>query len=401
MIVDLRASALVSVLITCLGCGSADSASEPPPGAGGSKGADADAGPAGGSSGADAAKPETGGTTEAGPDTAPDAADEPAVDAPGPDAAPGCVAYPACDAPPPDPGQARAWNHWSATLVVSSGSPNHRGRDQFYNPGDEQWILGKMAYGLTDQDLTDEEVDIYLLRDCGSTWEKLGTTFTTNEGAHATVEGVEDNGGRIYFPIPASKALGLGLHRVHMVVGGDLTTADLFIEVVAPGTPTFVSDLDGTLTPDDTEEWITLLTGTIADNVPDSAAALQALADRGYHPYYLTARPEFLTGRSREFLSYHGYPRGLLHTAVSTTGAIGAQAATVKTADLAFLVKRGIAPIWAFGNSDTDELAYHNTGVAPDHTIMYNFTSPAYGSRLIGAYSELLPDFAALPDLCP
>ena len=379
------------------GCGSSDAASEPSSGTAGASGSDSglDAPDAG----IDALAPETGGK-ETGPEAAAEAGDGPTSDAAKPDAAPGCGPIVACDAPPPDPGPKRDWRHWTSTGVVALGAPNHRGRDQFYNPGDEQWILGKIAYGLSDKDLSDEEVDLYVLRDCGTKWEKLGTTLTTT-GSHPTVEGVEDNGGRVYFPIPAAQALGLGLHRLHMVVAGDLSTTDLFVEVVAPGTPTFVSDIDGTLTPNDTEEWVTLLTGTVAEAIPDSAAALQLLADRGYHPYYLTARPEWLTGRSREFLAQRGYPRGLLHTAVSTTGAIGSTAATVKTADLAFLVQRGVKPIYAFGNAETDEEAYHNTGVPADHVIMINFSSPAYGSRLIGSYAELLPEFSALPDLCP
>ena len=34
---------------------------------------------------------------------------------------------------------------------------------------------------------------------------------------------------------------------MRMVLAGDLTGAEVFIEVVTPGTPMFVSDVDGTL----------------------------------------------------------------------------------------------------------------------------------------------------------
>lgn len=339
------------------------------------------------------------------PDSAVDAdapSPEASIDSTAPDASPGCFPIPACDASPPDPGAPAPWKHSIQTpITVAQGAPRHRGRDQFYNPGDAQWIIGKFAYGLADDDLVDEDVDIYLLRNCGNSWEHVGTVATTDEGGHATVEGVEDTGGRVFFEIPTASQLGVGKHRVHMVVRGDLSTADLFIEIVPPGTPTFVSDLDGTLTPSDTEEYATLLTGTVSDAVPDSAAALQQLAAHGYHPYYLTARPEWLTARSREFLSVRGYPPGILHTSPTFTGAVGSAAATFKAADLDFLVKRGIRPIYGFGNADTDATAYHAAAIAPDHAIFYQFTDATYGSRRIEAYAELLGEFAALPDLCP
>jgi hypothetical protein len=404
----LRASIAVAVVALSsaspLACATSESAAGYEPigsaGSGGSTDSDAQGGSGG-------SKPD-GNSPEASPDVASvDADASPDSEASTPDAvdgAPiglGCFPLPACDAPAPDPGPARDWKNITSSGVVLLGSANHRGRDQFYTPGDAQWILGKFAYGLTDKDLKGEEIDIYVLRDCGTKWEKLGTAVTTNEGEHPTTEGVDDNGGRIYFQIPSGKELGIGRHRVHLVVGGDLTTADAFIEVVPKGTPLFVTDVDGTLTPSDTEEYTSLLTGSVSDAVDSSAAIMQLLASRGYHPLYLTARPEWLTIRTREFLSVKGFPTGILHTSPSTTGATGTSAATYKTTDLGFLVKRGIAPLFAFGNADTDAEAYHSTAITPKHAIYYQFTDSVYGGRRIEAFSELLTEFTALPDLCP
>jgi hypothetical protein len=110
-----------------------------------------------------------------------------------------CTAYvpPKCDAAPPDPGAKRGFRHTASSITANTGFANHRGRDMFYNPGDPQWLIGKFAYGVLDDDIKDEEIDIYLLRDCGSTWEKLGTELTTQDNQHAPVEGVDDTGGRI------------------------------------------------------------------------------------------------------------------------------------------------------------------------------------------------------------
>ena len=147
---------------------------------------------------------------------------------------------------PPAAKPTRPWKIVPEDTVL--GSPNHRGRDVFFAPDEPQWVLGKFAYGILDSDLQGEEVDIYVLRDCDDTWEPLGTATTTDGTKHETVEGVEDSGGRVYFRIPDDRKLGIGRHRVRMVVAGDGTTADQYIEVLPKGTPIFVSDVDGTLT---------------------------------------------------------------------------------------------------------------------------------------------------------
>ncbi|MFO0761947.1 MAG: phosphatidylinositol transfer protein [Byssovorax sp.] len=314
-----------------------------------------------------------------------------------------CPPVPACDAAPPDPGPAQPWNHtFESPIIVATGAPNHRGRDLFLNPGDTQWIIGKFAYGLIDKDLKEEKVDIWLLRDCGNSWEKLGTAQTTNDNEHATVEGVDDSGGRIYFEVPAAKALGPGRHRVRLVVEGDLSATELFIEVVPPGTPMFVSDVDGTLTDTENAEFGALLTGMLPGVHADAATAYNILASKGYRPMYLTARPDWLTERTRELLAVNGFPPGIVHTTVTLTGATGDAAAAFKTGELAAIAARGLIPTYAVGNTASDATAYDNAGVSPlSDRIFYQFTDSVYGGRRIEAYSELLGEFGGLPLVCP
>jgi hypothetical protein len=313
-----------------------------------------------------------------------------------------CKPIPACDAPPPDPGPESEWKHsFTSPIVVASGPPNHRGRDLFLNPGDPQWIIGKISYGYTDKDLVDEEVDVWLLRGCGATWELLGTATTTDDEEHATVEGVDDSGGRVYFEIPADKLLDLGRHRIHLVVKGDLTTTDLFVEIVPKGTPVFVSDVDGTLTTSENAEYGALLTGSLPDVHPHAAQAFSILAAKGYHPMYLTARPEFLVGRTRELLDVNAFPPGVLHTTVTLTGALGSVAVDYKTGELAMLAGKGMVPTYVFGNTDSDAAAYENAGIQPlDHRVFYQFDDAMYGGRRIESYDELFAELDALPDLC-
>ncbi|HET6279365.1 MAG TPA: hypothetical protein VFH73_00305, partial [Polyangia bacterium] len=226
-------------------------------------------------------------------------------------------AIPQCDAPSPDPGAKQAWRHTGPSAL--GGAAQHRGRDLFVGQSGPQWLIARFAYGLFDAALTDENVDIYLLRGCGATWEKLGTALTS-QGQHAAVEGVDDNSGRVFYEIPADKKLGLGRHRARFVVTGDLSFTEAFVEVVAPGTPLFVADVDGTLTTDEAAELNALLTGTLPNANPDAADALKALVAKGYRPLYLTARAEGLTERTHRFLSERGFPAGIVNT--TSAGAV-------------------------------------------------------------------------------
>jgi hypothetical protein len=311
-----------------------------------------------------------------------------------------CVPIPDCAAPLPNPGPEIPWEQGESSLVVASGAPNHRGRDMFYGEGDPQWVLGKLAYGPTDWDLEGERVDLFLLRDCTGDWESLGTTTTTFEGTHPTVEGVADTGGRVYLQIPEAQRLGLGRHRVHMVARGDLSRADMYIEVVPPGTPIFVADIDGTLTTSETEEYGALLTGTTPEVNPGAPQVLSLLAERGYHPVYVTARPEFLGARTHEFIRERGLPAGIVHTTLNFDGALGDAAVEYKTGELAALAARGLHPDWVFGNTGSDAQAYENAGILPkDRRIFFQFED-ALGGRTIQAYGELAAEVGALPDLC-
>lgn len=319
------------------------------------------------------------------------------------ESAPGawCKPIPACNAPPPDPGAKGAWNHsFESPVIVGSGSPNHRGRDLFLNPGDAQWIIGKFAYGLIDKDLKDENVDVYLLRDCGDTWEKLGTAVTTADDQHPTVEGVDDSGGRVYFKIPDDKKLGPGRHRVHLVVQGDLSSTDLFLEVVPPKTPVFVSDVDGTLTDSETAEFSALLTGKLPGVHPDAAKLYDVLVSKGYHPMYLTARPEWLVGRTRELLDTNKFPPGIVHTTLGLTGATGDPAGAFKTTELAELALKSIVPAYGFGNTASDADAYDNAHIPVDARYFYQFVDAKHSGHEIMSYTELLTAFEALPSLC-
>lgn len=317
-------------------------------------------------------------------------------------AAPGawCGPVPQCEAPLPTV-PTLPWNDEASAISVALGSPHHRGRDFFYREDDEQWLIGKFTYGLSDKDIHGEQVDIYLLRDCVGDFELIGTALTTLDRSHPTVEGVDDSGGRVYFQIPDDMRLGPGRHRVHFIVRGDGSRTDAFIDVVPSGAPVIVTDVDGTLTTAEAEEFSAFLTGATPAVQPGAPQALGALVERGYHILYLTARPEFLVQRTRDFVRERGLPRGLIHTTLGLTGALGAEAIQYKDDELAALAARGLLPSYAFGNSSSDGDAYQHAAILPVDQRFFVAYDDAWGGRRIESFTEVIAEFEAVPDLCP
>ena len=311
-----------------------------------------------------------------------------------------CPPVPACDAAPPAPPPPAPWTRSASRLVAGSGSPNHRGRDLFLRAGDPQWILAKLAYGALDKDLEGETVDVWLLRGCGTSWEQVGAATTTRAGEHAVVEGVEDDGGRVYFEIPPSRRLDVGRHRAHLVVRGDATSTDVYLEVLAPGAALVVSDVDGTLTEDETDDFARMLEGTMSPAHPDAATVLGVLAAKGYRPLYLTARPERLVARTRRFLAGAGFPPGILHTTLSATGAVGTGAYRFKAVELAAVAAKGLVPAFGFGNMESDTRAYDEARIAPPGHRFFYRQDDAHGGRRIESYGELLTELGALAPAC-
>lgn len=310
---------------------------------------------------------------------------------PGPTPGALCDPIPACDTPPP--------------TIPGQGAPESdlsRGRDMFYVEGEDQWVIAKFTkWGFpSDKDIEGSAVHIFLDRGCAGEWEEIGLAFTTAEGDHEPVQGVDDSGGRVFFKIADSDKLEPGRHRLWLIVEEYWNTAEVLIDVVPQGAPLFVSDVDGTLTTSENEEAWDFLLGDIPEANPYAAEALSLLASKGYRPMYITARPEWLDRRTREFVDLRGFPRGIIHTTQTYTGGTGDTAVAYKTAEFALLKAKGLVPAWMFGNKDSDAEAFATTMIPPEHRVFFQFTDALHGGRRIESYQELLADFEALPDLC-
>ncbi len=317
------------------------------------------------------------------------------------DAEPLCPDPPACDLAPPTPSPRTGWvQAIQSGITVALGGQRHRGRDLYLRENEPQWALAKFAYGFNDDDLQDEEVEVFVARDC-QRWERLGQLRTTRDGAHATVEGVADTGGWVYFPIPAGQRLGVGRHRVHFVVRGDQTTATQFIEVLPANARMVVSDVDGTLTTSETAEWLAVFGGMSPAVNPGAPEVMWTLARRGFHIFYLSARPDWLAGRTHEWVRDRGLPPGIVHVTLGFTGLTGQAAVNFKSAELMALRTRLGRPVdYAFGNTDTDATAYDLGGVDPARAYYFRFTGERRGGAVNDDYRSLVAPLSVGPRYC-
>jgi hypothetical protein len=312
---------------------------------------------------------------------------------------------PACDARLPPLGPRRPFKHKRSSLVAVA-EPRHRGRDLFLRPGSPQWVIAKFAYGPSDKDLEDEEIDVYLLRGCGAVWENLGTYRTSDEKRpHPTVEGIEDRGGRVYLDLAKvatggvpPRPLDVGRHRVRLVVAGDGTGTDLFLEVLPSGARVAVTDVDGTLTESEAAVLAEFVNGKVTPVHPGAAETMRALASSGHYLFYLTARPEWLVEMTRVWLSQQGFPPGILHTTVGLTGAMGAPATDFKSTELAWLkASVGIVPSFGFGNKPTDVATYIAAGIPAARSYYYRLDVDPGGGVRLDDYRTLAASLLASP----
>jgi hypothetical protein len=271
------------------------------------------------------------------------------------------------------------------------GSARHRGRDLFAREGSPQWAIAKFAYGIADADLHDEDVEVWLQRDCAQ-WEQLGVARTTQDGQHAAVEGVADDGGRVYLEIPRERALRAGWHRLHFIVRGDGSRADQRVRVLPASPRVAVTDVDGTLTENEAAEFPAMLRGTFPPTHPGAPEVFWALVRRGYDVMYLTARPEWLLGRTRQWLETRGFPPGIVHTTLTGTGLIGDGAEAFKTEELRRLQSTlASAPAAGFGNMPSDIRAYRAVGIDPSRSFFYRQAVPQGQGRRHDDYRSLVP----------
>ncbi|HEY5947349.1 MAG TPA: hypothetical protein VIV40_17715 [Kofleriaceae bacterium] len=254
----------------------------------------------------------------------------------------------------PDAGPTLGWRHTLSEYVVGLGSAHHRGID-LIAAADEatQLITGKIAYGPTDKDLEDEDVDLF---GCiASRWQPLGSART-------------DDDGRFSLSLSGDERLPIGMRDLFVSVVGDRSGA-AFIGFVAPtGTRLVVSDVDGTLTASENAYPEALALGGDVAVQPGAAEALMSLAQRNYNIVYITSRGDRFTQDTRDWFAAKGFPRGPMRLPPAIVTLPGADTVEFKRSAIESLAAFDVAA--GIGNRSSDITAYMEAGLPADRTFI-------------------------------
>ncbi|MBK6846783.1 MAG: hypothetical protein IPG96_04270 [Proteobacteria bacterium] len=276
----------------------------------------------------------------------------------------------------------RGWDQLSSRLVAALGAAQHSMQDVLVTPSSPIALVGKFAYGAVSKDMEHETVRGFL-HDC-SGWRSLGDRRTNDDG-------------RVTFA--PDFALPVGVYDVVLELLGDASLARGRVWVLPVGTRLVVSDIDGTLTTGDEEVFrdvfvelfSPLFAGSYVPRAYPSAVELtQALVARKYLLVYLTGRPYWLTGTTRDWLSELGFALGALHTCDSNAEALptegGVQA--FKLAYLRSLERAGFVVDEAYGNAPTDVGAYLGAGLAAERIWIIGKHGGSHGTKGVAASWE-------------
>ncbi len=185
--------------------------------------------------------------------------------------------------------------HWGNRHLWTLTEPQHRGIDMISSADEiEQVLGGKLAHGILDKAIEDEDVSLYACQRDG--WRFLGTTRT-------------DEDGRFSLRLHGNDRLPIGMRDIYAAApdGDDFR----FLAYVAPrGSAVIVSDIDGTLTHSEGAFPKSVLFGSDIQAQPNAAASLRTAAAAGYQLVYITARGERFTDATRRWLTEQGFPRG-------------------------------------------------------------------------------------------
>jgi hypothetical protein len=233
--------------------------------------------------------------------------------------------------------------------------------------------------GLFSQPMQDEYVSVWTYD--GSAWQMLGKDLTDEDGLYNVAGDSVPNGQPAYAVLEANG-----------------TCADQFDYMFPAGEKVVISDIDGTLTTNDTE-----LTMEIADPayVPammgHADQLLQTWAMKGYPIVYLTNRPHVLRVETRTWLDMLAFPPGPVITSNGENGA-----AVYKTTWLRRMFDSfGWVPVAAYGNADTDIQAYATAGIPTSETFIVGPLAGSGGTQPIDNmdYAQHIQTYvAAQPD---
>ncbi len=206
--------------------------------------------------------------------------------------------------------------------------------------------------GLFGQALPGENVSLWSYDPAAMAWSQLASGTTGDDG---------------YYEIAAGAVVAPYGQPIYAMLEADGSCAEHYDALLPAGSKVVVTDIDGTLTTDDNEEFKQVADATYTPLMNTAANTMaQAWAAKGYPVIYLTARPHVLRVESRGWLRDKAFPNGPLITANAVENANPYKTMWLER----MIVQFGWIPVAAYGNADTDIAAYANAGIAKDITFI-------------------------------
>jgi len=267
--------------------------------------------------------------------------------------------------------QQHSFRHFSNTLLSLLYTPYHMVHDHIVASSQNATVVGKFDYDrLIHKDLEGEYIHAYLYGTGMSSWEYLGR-YTTN------------GDGKVYVNAGARSE---GDYIVHMVVEGDLSSADGYLTVASSGRETVLFDIDGTLTLNDFEAVGDYLGTGEAKNFPYAEDVVNSYREKGYQIIFLTGRPYWVAKNTREWFAYSGMKPWHLHTNSDSDNLLDMQTQAYKTDYINYLKNTvGLNIIRAYGNAQTDINAYSAAGISASETYIMGNLGGNNGTQALSA----------------
>uniref|UniRef100_A0A8D1P8Q3 DDHD domain-containing protein n=2 Tax=Sus scrofa TaxID=9823 RepID=A0A8D1P8Q3_PIG len=241
------------------------------------------------------------------------------------------------------------WQRKRTQVKIRNVTSNHRASDTVVCEGRPQVLNGRFMYGPLDVvTLTGEKVDVYIMtQPLSGKWIHFGTEVTNSSG-------------RLTFPVPPERALGIGVYPVRMVVRGDHTYAECCLTVVACGTEAVVFSIDGSFTAS------VSIMGSDPKVRAGAVDVVRHWQDAGYLIVYVTGRPDMQKHRVVAWLSQHNFPHGV----VSFCDGLTHDPLRQKAMFLQSLVQEVELNIVAGYGSPKDVAVYAALGLPPSQTYI-------------------------------
>ncbi len=236
-------------------------------------------------------------------------------------------------------------------------------------------MIGKFTYGPLDKDLEGEEVGLWGQTPARCEWNSLGKAITEDHGTGRPTDATALDDGEAAWPVD-SKSWEPGSYAMRAVVLGDLTEVSSWIYVVPKGAKIVVFDIDGTLA-EEAQDAVGVVK-TVASGVEalrrfeGALETVQAWANQGYLPVYLTGRPGAMKPATLRWLKKHGFPQGPVIVARTSGDVLPSKSGVqrYKARSIQAWVASGIDVVAAYGNATTDIGAYEEAGIPKDRTFI-------------------------------